>query len=162
MLAEAYPDAVDFAALAAEARERAAGSPGAGETDHLLGELVGLYLRQLAGLRTAPERFPRPRAARPRATALARAQVAAGLGHVATVRHMPLGLDAFAARLVGYLDGSRTPSEAADALARDIAEGRLRLEVPPAGAEALRRAVEENVERLLAEFARHGVFEPRG
>ncbi|BAU49026.1 methyltransferase [Sulfurifustis variabilis] len=162
VLAEGYPDAVDFGTLAREARHRAAGAPSAGETDHLLGELVGLYLRQFTGLRMAPERFARPRADRPRATALALAQADAGLGHLATVRHMPLGLDAFAVRLVTYLDGSRTRAELVDRMTGDIVEGRLSVGAPLPDEEALRRAVAENCGHLLAEFARHGVLaDPR-
>lgn len=159
VLSEAYPDSVPFATLARAAQARVAGSSRAGQADHLLGELVGLCFRQYLGFRRAPERFARGQAQRPRANALARAQAAGGLGHVATARHMPLGLDAFATRLLGLLDGSRTRGELVDRLTDDIREGRLRLAAAVTGEDALRRAVAENCERLLTEFERHGVLE---
>jgi hypothetical protein len=126
----------------------------------LLAELVSLYLRQCLGVSPRPRRFARGARERPRATALARAQAAAGLGHVATVRHLPMGLDAFAQRLVGYLDGSRTQAQIIDTLTRDILDGRLTIEGAGGDRGVVRDAVGANAERLLDVFARHGVLMP--
>lgn len=162
-LAESYPDALAFADLSAMARARAlsAGSPHAPEAAQLLGELTGLYLRQYVGVSPSPRHYFRELTPRPCATALARASAASGLGHVATAWHMPMGLDAFAARLLAGLDGRRTQNELVRWLLEEIAAGRLVLEDPLPAAEAERRAaVADNCARLLAAFARHGLLQP--
>jgi methyltransferase-like protein len=161
VLAQHYPDALACEPLTREAAARlpANAAARAAEHDHLLAELVGLYLRQYVGVSAAARRFPRGAIDEPRANALARAQAAAGLGHIATVRHMPMGLDAFAERLVMYLDGTRPPAAIIEALTHDIAQGRLRVDQPAADPAALTAAVRANCERLLAAFARHGVLE---
>jgi methyltransferase-like protein len=75
---------------------------------------------------------------------------------------MPMTLDAFAMRLLACLDGTRRREELVNLLADEIAAGRLVLEVPvPSQAAALREAVADNVERLLASFARHGLLVPQ-
>lgn len=159
-LAEAYPDALGFEELlhAAGQRVRAAGSAHAGARAHLLGELVRLYLRLFLGVGPVPERFPRGVPERPCATPLARVQAAAGVGHVSTVRHEPMQLDAFALGVLRYLDGTRTRAALVESLLRDIRAGRLRLDPMPDSA-VLAAAVADNCARLLALFARHGVLE---
>ncbi|UCH52274.1 MAG: methyltransferase, partial [Pseudomonadota bacterium] len=82
-------------------------------------------------------------------------------GHVATVRHLPMGLDRFSQGLLAYLDGTRTRAAIAEALARDIAAGRLVLEKVSGDANAMKAAVRQNCDRLLSVFARHGVLLPR-
>jgi methyltransferase-like protein len=161
VLAQHYPDALACEPLTREAAARlpANAAERAAEHDHLLAELVGLYLRQYVGVSAAARRFSRGAIDKPRANALARAQAAAGLGHIATVRHMPMGLDAFAERLVTYLDGTRRPAAIIEALTHDIAQGRLRVDQPAADPAAMTAAVRANCERLLAAFARHGVLE---
>lgn len=162
VLAQHYPDALACEPLTREAAARlpASAAARAAEHEHLLAELVGLYLRQYVGVSAAPQRFARAALDKPRASALARAQAAAGLGHIATVRHMPMGLDVFAERFITYLDGTRGLDAVSEALTRDIAQGRLRVDQPAADPAALRAAVRANCERLLAAFARHGVLGP--
>lgn len=157
ILSERHPDALDFDVLAEEAARRAKG-PCREERDHLLGELVGLYLRQVVGIGPAPQAYVRTVSARPRANALARMQAETGLGHIATVRHMPMALDAFALRLVATLDGVRSREALVDQLTRDVAEGVLRIEDAPRG-DALKPAIRTNCQHLLAQFARHGILE---
>lgn len=157
-----YPDAVGFDTLAHEAKRRltqARNTLHIEQTDHLLGELVGLYLRQAIGLAEAPERLFRSLAERPRMNDLARAQTEFGLGHVATARHATIELDAFAARVIQYLDGSRTRAQLIKQLVADIAEKRLQIDAGVTGdRNALTRMVSANCDRLLAVFARHGVL----
>lgn len=160
-LTDAYPDAVDFPTLRQEARTRvrAAGGPaGDDDQDALLTELVRLYLRQFAGASAAPRKFFRTVSERPCATTLARAQAALGLGHAASARHLPMGLDAFAMRLLSRLDGSHTRSELATLLVDDVTQGRLQLDPALPDPAALAAIVTENCERLLAMFARHGLL----
>ena len=156
-LSERHPDALAFDDLVAAAVARVKGKYRA-QHDHLLGELVGLYLRQVVGLSFAPTQHFHGVSERPLASRLARAQAAARVGHVATVRHMPMGLDAFAMRLVTYLDGTRTVDQLVSALGRDIAAGELRIEGAPSGAELV-GLIRTNCTRLLQQFARHGVLE---
>jgi hypothetical protein len=158
-LADVHPSAVDYPTLLARARARvrAAGGPAeAGEA--LLPGLVRLYLRQSLGLRPQGEAVARGGGDRPRATALSRAQAAAGLGHVATVRHMAMGLDAFTARLLELLDGRRTRAELVAQLAGDVEAGRLAHTAPRADRQAVIADLAANVERMLESFARHGLL----
>lgn len=157
VLGERHPDALAFSELAEAAAERVQG-PYREQRAHLLGELVGLYLRQVVGLSVVPQQYPHAVSVRPCASLLARVQAAVGLGHVATVRHMPMGLDDFAMQLMTYLDGTRNGDQIAAALGRDIAAGELRIEGAPRGT-ALAKLIHDNCARLLHQFARHGVLE---
>lgn len=157
ILTDRHPDALAFAELA-EAGARYVQGPCREQREHLLGELVGLYLRQVVGLSFAPQQHPRTVTARPCASRLARVQAAAGLGHVATPRHMPMGLDDFAMRLVTYLDGTRSVEQITATLTRDVAAGKLRIEGAPPGT-GLAKLIQDNCTRLLRQFARHGVIE---
>jgi SAM-dependent methyltransferase/methyltransferase-like protein len=160
-LTDAYPDAVDFTSLRSEAQARvqAAGGPaGDDDADALLTELTRLYLRQFAGVSAAPQKIFHAVTDCPRATALARAQAAMGLGHAASARHLPMGLDAFAMRLLSRLDGRHTRNELAAMLAVDITQGRLQLDPATSERAALVPLVTENCQRLLATFARHGLL----
>ncbi len=160
LLAEVYPDALAFEQLAEVAltRARACGLPARlASRQALLGELTGLYLRQYMGVSERPQSFYRELSERPCVNRLARSFAAAGRGHVPAAWHMPMGLDAFAARLVTCLDGTRTRGELTTTLAAEIATGRLLLD-PPIPAAALHEAVADNIARLLATFARHGLF----
>jgi SAM-dependent methyltransferase len=159
-LADAYPSAVDYPALlaCARARVRAAGGP-ADETDALLPELVRLYLRQALGLSPQAEAIARGAGDCPRATVLARAQAQANLGHVVTVRHMTMGLDAFTTRLLMLLDGRCSRSELVARLVEDVEAGRLAHAGEPSDRTALTADMTANVERMLEAFARHGLLE---
>ena len=111
----------------------------AAETDHLFGELVTLALHQFVGMSAQPRRFQRQLARRPCASRLARAQAGAGLGHVSTIWHMPMGLDDFAQRFINYLDGTHTLSMLTERMLDDIVDGRLALAQPIADRACLGR-----------------------
>ena len=162
-LAGRYPDALPLSQLlpAAQRRVQAAGGGHADEVDTLLEELFGLFARGNLRARLHPRRSVAAVAPRPAATALARAEVASGQDQVATIDHGNLGVDALAARLIGYLDGSRTVSELAARLLADLDDGTLRptddLSARPAigSPQALERVCRE----LLVLFRRYGVLE---
>ena len=162
-LERAFPDSLSMGELRAEAQRQvsaAGGHPLAGQVDHLAGEIFSLYAHAAVGLDTRARTFPRSSGERVTATRLARLQAERGLGHLATPRHGTVTLDAFAARLVGHLDGGRTRGELVDQLTADIVEGRLVMEPPPpAGRDRLKAQVAANCDRLLALFAHHGVLE---
>jgi len=162
VLAEAYPDALGYEELerAAQARVSRDAPASAAETDHLLAELVTLYLHQFVGVSAQPRRFHRQLAQRPCASRLARAQAGAGIGHVSTVWHMPMGLDDFAQRFVLYLDGTRTQATLTEQMLDDIVNDRLVLEQPVADRNALAVMVAENCRRLLGTLQRHGILQP--
>ena len=162
VLAEAYPDALAYEEIERAARARVAETAPAraAETDHLLGELVTLYLHQFVGASAQPCRFPPRLAQHPCASRLARAQAGAGLRHVSTVWHMPMGLDDFAQRFIVYLDGTRTLSTLAERMLDDIVAGRLVLDQPIAERGALAAMVDENCRRLLGTLQRHGILQP--
>jgi methyltransferase-like protein len=164
VLGRAYPNAVPLPELRAQAAQAVAqaGAPAeATETDHLFGELFSLFAHGAVVFDTRTRHYPTPPPGHPRASALARVQAAAGLGHLATARHSTLSLDPFAARLVGYLDGSLGREDLVDRLVGDIRAGRIAIEGPAASAERLRVQVAANCDRLLALFGRHGVLSDR-
>jgi methyltransferase-like protein len=160
-LAEVYPDAVAFADLAARAEQRVRR---AGGTDRdrqaFLVELLRLFLHQYIGAAPAAESVPRSDPARPCVSALARAQAACGLGHVATVRHMPMALDAFATRLIGYLDGQRSRGELLTLLKDDLETGRLQLDTGLPGRQVPGATLSANLDRMLDMLARQGILVP--
>lgn len=161
-LSSCHPDALDFAELAARARARVravAGKDADGESDDaLLQELVRLYLRQFIGATFKAEQIPYSPSPRPRASRLARAQVQAGLGHMATRRHKPMGVDAFAAALIGYLDGRHDPDQLVSLLLADIESGRLVMDTATPDRSEQAVTVAMNVERMLAMFRQHGIL----
>jgi len=162
-LGRRYPDSVSFAELSDTARRAVAGGGGAGhagELEHLFGELFSLYLHQAVGASLSAETLPRG-GSRPRAADLARAQVEAGLGHLASVRHTTLSLDPVAVLLVGLLDGERDLDGLVEAVTQRILEARD--EVPewtslPTDPRRLGEQVRRNCARLLALFDRQGVL----
>jgi len=162
-LAEVYPDAVAYPELAdrAVARVRQAGGP-AGEPDALLLELLRLFLRQVIGASRQPEAVPRGKPTRLRATALARAQAAAGLGHVATLRHKPMEIDPVMARLIELLDGNRDRRALTALLTQDFKTGRLSWPGPRPSEHELTRIVDAHLTRLLSRLEQQGLLEPGG
>ncbi len=162
VLAEAYPDSLGYDEIerAAQARVSRDRPACATETDHLLGELASLCLHQFVGLSAEPRGFQRQLELRPCASRLARAQADAGIGHVSTVWHVPMGLDDFAQRFILYLDGTRTQATLMEQILDDIVNGRLALEQPIADRNALAVMVEANCRRLLDTLQRHGILQP--
>ena len=160
-LAAAHPSALAFNELAARAaqRVRRAGGP-ATEHEALLVELLQLFLHQIVGGLLQAEPFTRPEWTWPCASPLARAQVAAGTGHVATARHKPMELDPFVARLITYLDGTRERTELVELLQRDLESGRLTLEGEAPKGAALTAMLAANIDRVLTMLAHQGVLVP--
>lgn len=161
VLTESYPDAVAYPVLVerAAARVRAAGGP-ADEADALLLELLRLFLRQFIGASRQPEAIARGDRIRPRVTALARAQVAAELGHVATLRHKPMEVDPVMARLIELLDGERDRRALTTALIEDFRTGRLTLQGPLPPERELTRNIDAHLTRLLKLLEQQGLLEP--
>ncbi|QKT03774.1 methyltransferase regulatory domain-containing protein [Ectothiorhodospiraceae bacterium 2226] len=165
LLAEVYPDAVRVEELAQQAAQRVPGNgggrgaPQAAALDAFYGELFELFAAQAlrltpraTGYRTRPDQ-------QPRATALAAAQAALGFGCAASPRHVGAQLDAFATRLLGLLDGSRTLDEVAAHLLEEAERGQLA--IPTEGApDARLRGVRRNVTRLVQTFVRHALLAP--
>jgi SAM-dependent methyltransferase/methyltransferase-like protein len=144
--------------------EAAGGGALARELDACLAELFSLFAHQAIGARPSPRRLPRPALERPRVWPLAQAQVASGARRVTTPNHSNLDLDAFAARLIVYLDGTRTPAEIAEAMTVDLLQGRL---APPKELatrqwrpEQLLARTRPAVDELIALFARQGILLP--
>jgi methyltransferase-like protein len=162
-LSAAYPDAIAYPELFANAveRVRAAGNArAAADENGFQNELFLLFAHQAVGMTARPRRFPHGIPARPRAHRLARAQAEQNLGHLATARHSTIQLDPFSARLVGCLDGTRTASELVAQLTDDIRAGRLLPPgLKPAAPDVLATQVSRNVDRLLKLFARQGILE---
>lgn len=149
-LALAYPDSLAYDALYAAAAElvRAHGDADMAADDTAFArevlELVawGAIRPVLSARRYGFEPSPRPRA-----HALARAQLAHGSDCVASLRHTAVHLDPPAVRLLGLLDGQHD----LDALARAMAPS-----LPDASDAELRAGCE----RMLWTFARHGLLCP--
>jgi len=163
-LNERHPDSIAFAELAEAARQialRHGGRAFADQFDHLFGELFSLYAHQ--GIRISPraQRFDKTLAERPRLHALARAQAELKLGHLATVRHTTVQLDAFAARLACLLDGTRSRDELLAAMLAAIDGGKIIIDAVGKKQDEKKRAaaVQANVDRLLGLFARQGLME---
>jgi SAM-dependent methyltransferase len=163
-LAADYPNASPLAALLEQARVAVAAGGGghhATDTDACLGEVFSLFASQAIRLTGRSATWPTLVNDRPCATALARAQAAAGEGHAATARHRSLDLDALSARLLALLDGSRNHAALAAELARFIgtepalAAAMTRSPSDGSGHEAV---IAANLERLLRVYAREGLL----
>lgn len=161
-LKERYPEAVPFAELAASASERvrdAGNGAVAEDSNGLLTELFLLFTHQALGMTPLQRRLPNVIGERPRAHSLARAQAAAGIGHLATARHSTILLDPFTAKLVAYLDGTRSVPELVENLSDDLRQGRIvPPDLKPATPAQLAGQVEANVQRCLRLFAQQGIL----
>ncbi len=163
-LAAVYPNASPLALLLEQAQvavKAGDGGPHANDTDACLGEVFSLFASQALRLTGRSATWPTLVSDRPCATALARAQAAAGEGHAATARHRSLDLDAVSARLLALLDGSRDRAALAAELARLIgtepalAAGMTLSRSDGSGQEAV---IGANLERLLRVYAREGLL----
>ncbi|WP_242467534.1 methyltransferase regulatory domain-containing protein [Thiocapsa imhoffii] len=166
-LAEVYPNAIPVRRLleAAEQRVRAgAGRRVTPDRDACLGELFNLYVSQGIGLTQRRTWWSNRVGVRPQAIAVARAQAASGEGHVATVRHRSLGLDALSAWVLRELDGRRDQAAlCADLIAQAHQDDALSAALGGASRlqdEDLRQRVRTSLTRLLEVFARAGLLVP--
>ncbi|HEY9199317.1 MAG TPA: class I SAM-dependent methyltransferase [Gammaproteobacteria bacterium] len=164
ILKERYPAALPFAELVASATKQvhAAGNGEAAvATGALLTELFLLFTHQAIGMTPLTRSLSNSVGQRPCAHALARAQAAAGIGHLATARHSTILLDPFTTRLVDCLDGSRSVTELVAQLSDDLHAGRIVLAgLGPATPTQLSEQVEANVRRCLRLFAQQGILLP--
>jgi SAM-dependent methyltransferase/methyltransferase-like protein len=160
-----FPDSLTLAEVlpAAIARvESAGGGALAQAVDDCLPELFSLFAHNGIGAQPDPRHLPPPALDRPQVWPLARAQLVGGARRITSVNHTNLDLDAFAIQLIGYLDGTRTPDEIAQALTDDLMAGRL---APPKALgttnwpknKLLARTQAANQE-LIALFARQGIL----
>lgn len=149
-LSSAYPNSVAYADLyqAAAGIVATHGDAAlAAEEDALVGELLDLLAwGALRPAVNASAQASEP-AARPRAHALAQAQLAQGGDCVASVRHTAVHLDDAGALLLTLLDGERDLDALATAMRVELDEA-----LDP-------EAIREGCERLLWTFARNGLLE---
>jgi methyltransferase-like protein len=166
-LAERFPDSLsleDLMPLAVEAVGTAGGGPLATQVDACLAELFSLFAHRAVAAQPAPEHLSPPDLAHPRLCPLTRAELAREETRVTTRHHGNLDLDAFAARLLTYLDGTRTPGQLVQRMAEDLRNGDLE---PPGDLrprqwpqDRLLARVRVAVQDLLGLLARHGLLEP--
>jgi SAM-dependent methyltransferase len=166
-LASVYPDSVAAGVLASAAQDLLAAGGNreqAGEIEHMLAEVASLYVRRALGAEWHERQVPHGQTERPSAIRLARLQAGHGIGHLTTPRHMPVGLDDFAAHLVGLLDGTRTLNDLVNAVVAETpAAASAALPTDEAGRTGRDRLVRETRERCaawLALLARQGLLEP--
>jgi methyltransferase-like protein len=162
-LALVYPNALPLDPLLQAAAKEVAEAGGrryAADRDACLSELFNLYVSQGVGLTRRMARWPNRIGARPRATPLARVQAASGEGHVASVRHRSLGLDALAARVLMLLDGTRDQDGLlADLTAEIRADSALAAALGQSGGEGgLDQVAPASLDRLVSVFARAGLL----
>jgi SAM-dependent methyltransferase len=195
ILAGRYPEAVPLPTLLRDAVEQlgsstatSEGAIGQEQIQACIEELFSLFIANAIGARLTPRPPPPPlpiiaptgpskptkggRASgsgnaqwRPRATALARAQLTAGAREVATLDHRNLELDPLALHLLGRLDGTRTLADLARDLASEIAVGRLRActTLLVTGAELPGPSqIETAVIGLMRLYLRYGLLESSG
>ncbi len=147
-LALAYPDSLAYDAL-----YRAAAELVSAQGDAAMAEEEAAFAQELLTLVAwgairpvlTARRYGFAPAQRPRAHALAQAQLAAGSDCVASIRHTAVHLDPPAARLLRLLDGQRDLDELMQAMAAAL---------PQLQAAELRMGCE----RLLWTFARNGLL----
>ncbi|GAB4301032.1 MAG: lysine methyltransferase [Thiohalomonadaceae bacterium] len=162
-LAAVHPDAIPFAELVGAAHQIVVSNGGrqyAEQTDHLFGELFSLFAHQAIRISPCAQRYDKTIGERPRLHALAQAQAAMNLGHLATVRHTTVQLDAFSSHLVRLLDGTRTVEELTQEMMAAMERGEVVVEGDgkKQDPKKLAATVAANVQRLLGVFARQGLL----
>lgn len=148
-LALAYPDSVGYRTLYRDAVGLVAAHGDeamAGDEAAFAAELLDLLAWDAVRAAATERAYGFEPAARPRAHALARAQLDAGADCLASVRHTAVQPDTVGLRLLGLLDGNRD----LDALARAMADAF------PAGEDPA--MVRQSCEQLLWTFARNGLL----
>jgi len=161
VLAERWPDAIEFPALVSTARSHL----NAGARDPANdAKALGLFLlsayasaaNSLVELHVHPPRFAVNVAARPVASALARLQAVSG-PYVTSLRHQSVGLDEFARRLLPLLDGTRDRNALEEAVTALVAAGDLAVErdgKPLEDAAGIEEAVTQGLDEQLPRLAR--------
>ena len=162
---ERQPDLLHLQQLLPGAEQRllrAGGKPAEQTYDLCLMELFTLFSHRALSAAPDPAYFKQEQLSHPRATALARAQVAAGHSQVATARHSSLDLDSFAARMIHHMTGSHDLVALTDRLIEELERGLL---VPPDDLklqrwsdEKLRKRFTANCQEMLTLFARQGIL----
>lgn len=150
-LASVYPSSAGFAEIQQTARslvEEYGDPQWAGQLSRLRDEWLLLVSGQAVWPSLKPRRYPTEIPPAPRANELARAQATAGWNCTASVRHVGVELDHYAATLLLMMDGDRSYEQLVEAM-----EDYIRRE----GGWMGRKDVEEACERLMAIFLRNGL-----
>lgn len=144
---EVHPYTPDFTELyhnaAAQVRD-AGGGEFADARGELISEWFSLYSYRAVYAHLQPCLIHPVYTEYPKASALARLQVAEGWKSVATVRHQALSLDNFSSELLQRLDGTRTVDEL--------------IRLAQSNDQGSDSDISANVKRLLNVFARHGLL----
>lgn len=140
----------------------AGGGQAASETSDCIDELFSLFVHRAISASLAPRRYDLRIAERPRASALALAQVANGNTQVTTIQHRVMELDSLSAACLRHLDGQRGRQEVIEALIQDLEQGELE---PPREIawrqiqiSRLRERLGRVVDDLLPTLQRHGLL----
>ena len=163
-LGSRYPDALGWEEMVSAAQAAVAGAGAqthAAEMEHLFGELFSLFLHGKVAAVTRPGTVPRG-GDHPTMDALARAHVAEGLDHLATIRHTTVMLDPLAAKLVRLLDGSRDLDGLTEGMIAAVeADPSLAGGAFPPGAkpEKVKEQVRSRCAALMGLFSRQGLYE---
>ncbi len=148
-----YPDAIalpDLLVIAQDALKKNHADKLAGEVNTWRGEMFNLFANSLIGLSTEPRHFPATLGSTA-ATTFAHLQAQRSGGFVSTTWSETLSLDAFSARLIQLLDGSRTKTQITMQLFAEMKKDNPHL---------TRVAIEHNINRLFLMFAKNGVLQP--
>ncbi|MFA5627620.1 MAG: methyltransferase regulatory domain-containing protein [Thiohalomonadaceae bacterium] len=158
-----HPDTISFAELSDAATQLVNSQGGrqyASQIEHLFGELFSLYAHQAIRISPQSQQFAKSVHEYPRLHRLALAQAKMNLGHLATVRHTTVQLDAFAAHLARLLDGSRNIDELTNEMMAAVANKEVLLNEGKQKTDQKKQlgTVRHNTERLLHIFARQGLL----
>lgn len=156
-LSSVSPDSIGYLDLLATAEgivTRYGDSAFADKHETYQTELFKLVAHQAVRVTSSATSFFREVSERPRAHALARAQAAQGPGTAASVRHVGVDLDAYAAKFLALLDGTRSHTELVGAMQQVFAD----VDVGGAGS-VTTGMVTASCDRLLALFARNGLLD---
>jgi methyltransferase-like protein/2-polyprenyl-3-methyl-5-hydroxy-6-metoxy-1,4-benzoquinol methylase len=162
-LAEHWPEAVPFAALAAAARARFGGNPAAGQAGDrdLLGKsLLQLYSANLIELHSFLPPLARQVPEHPRATPLARLQAAAA-GGVTNLRHECVPLSDLERNVLVHLDGSRDRAALLEHLADLVKRGLVSVQEagqPVHAPEKIRSTLMVALDQCLVGLAQRGLL----
>jgi methyltransferase-like protein len=153
-LYEAWPAAVAFEALWERVRDRGPPTGGDGGRRHLAEALLQGYVGRMVDLHLRPPALAARAGERPRASALARLQAAAGRP-LCNLRHGPVTLDPFDQLVLQQLDGTRGRAALVEALAGMAASGTIAVGQGGAAArdpsvirDALRQALGASLDRI--------------